>query len=200
MDSTAFLASYMTELRDCLDQVSLDQVQRVVTMLQRVREQDGVVYVLGNGGSAATASHLASDLGRARAGSGGRGLRAECLTDNMAAFTATANDTGYEGAFAEMLALRARPGDVVLAISGSGDSPNVIRAVEEARRRGASTVALVGFGGGELAGKVDLCVCVESRHYGAVEDLHLALGHMLAMSLAGQRRMQDPSRRPDSSL
>ncbi len=200
MDTTEFVQSYLEELRACLDQVSPDQVQQVVRLLREAMEQQRVVYVLGNGGSAATASHVASDLSRARAGSGKPGLRAECLTDNIAAFTATANDTGFEGAFAEMLALRARPGDVVVAISGSGDSPNVLRAVEQARRQGAATVALVGFGGGALAGCVDLAICVQSRHYGAVEDLHLALGHMLSMSLAGQQRIKDPSRRPPSSL
>lgn len=200
MDTTEFLKSYVTEFKACLDQVSPDQVQQVVRLLRLALEQERVVYLLGNGGSAATASHIASDLGRVRAGSGQPGLRVECLTDNVAALTATANDTGYEGAFAEMLALRARPGDVVIAISGSGDSPNVIRAVEQARREGASTVALVGFGGGELVKGVDLSICVESRHYGVVEDLHLALGHMISISLAGERRMLDPSRRPPSSL
>ena len=109
MDTTEFVQSYLEELRACLDQVSPDQVQQVVRLLREAMEQQRVVYVLGNGGSAATASHVASDLSRARAGSGKPGLRAECLTDNIAAFTATANDTGFEGAFAEMLALRSSP-------------------------------------------------------------------------------------------
>ena len=151
-------------------------------------------------GSAATATHIASDLSRARCGSGQPGLRAVSLSDNTAAFSAMANDTGYEGAFAEMLALQARRGDVVIAISGSGNSPNVTRAVEVARDKGAVTVGLIGFGGGELGQKVDHQITVSSRHYGAVEDLHLCLGHMLAMLLAGEERINNPDLRPKSSL
>lgn len=200
MNPVEFAETYMKELRACLGQVSLQQVERVVQALQAAHEQDRTVFVIGNGGSAATASHIASDLSRTQAGTGLPGLRATCLTDNIAAFTATANDTSYEGALAEMLALQVRAGDVVVAISVSGNSPNVIRAVEVARDRGATTVGLVGFGGGELGREVDLQVCVASRHYGAVEDLHLALGHMLSMYLAGPARMQHPDRRPSSSL
>lgn len=200
MDARTFISGYLTHLRTCLDQLDLQQVEGVVQVLRRALDQDATVYVVGNGGSASTATHMASDLSRARCGTGEPGLRAVSLTDNVAAFTAMANDTGYEGAFAEMLALQTRPGDVVLAISGSGNSPNVVRAVEVARERGAVTVGLIGFGGGDLGGVVDHQITVASRHYGAVEDLHLCLGHMLAMMLAGEDRINNPDLRPGSSL
>jgi D-sedoheptulose 7-phosphate isomerase len=200
LDEAQFIKDYFAELRRCLDAVSVEAVQQVVEVLRRAMERDQTVFVIGNGGSAATATHMASDLCRTRAGSGLPGLRAVSLTDNIAAFTATANDTSYEGAFAELLALQVRHGDVVLALSGSGNSPNIVQAVRVARQRGATAVGLVGFGGGELRTEVDLQVTVDSRHYGAVEDLHLALGHLLAMILAGPTRMQDPGARPPSSL
>ncbi len=200
MDTKTFASSYITELKSCLDQISLDQVDQVVEVLRQAMDRDATVYVVGNGGSAATASHMASDLGRARCGSGLPGIRAVSLSDNIAAFTAMANDTGYEGAFAEMLALQVRSADVVIAISGSGNSPNVIQAVEVARKRGAVTIGLIGFGGGDLGAVVDHQITVASRHYGAVEDLHLCLGHMLAMNLAGEERIANPDVRPKSSL
>jgi D-sedoheptulose 7-phosphate isomerase len=200
LDEAQFVEDYFSELRRCLAAVSVEQVLQVAGLLRRAMEQDRTVFVIGNGGSAATASHMASDLCRTRAGSGQPGLRAVSLTDNIAAFTATANDTSYDSAFAELLALQARAGDVLLALSGSGNSPNIVQAVRVARERGATTVGLAGFGGGALGAEVDFLVCVDSRHYGAVEDLHLALGHLLAMILAGPARMSDPGARPPSSL
>ena len=200
MDVTEFARGYITELRACLDQLDLEQVARVVALLAEAQERDSAVFVVGNGGSASTATHMASDLSRSRCGSGKPGLRAVSLTDNIAAFTAFANDTGYDGAFAEMLALQARRGDLVIAISGSGSSPNVVKAVETAKEIGAITIGVIGFGGGDLGQAVDHQVTVKSRHYGAVEDLHLALGHLFAMALAGEDRIKNPDRRPTSSL
>jgi len=197
---TEFARDYLAGLKAAIDEIDPASLERVMEVLLEAKRDRRTVYVLGNGGSAATASHLASDLCRTEAGTGRRGLRAICLTDNVAAFTAVANDTGFETAFAELLALQVRQGDVVIAISGSGSSPNVLQGVEVARRRGATTVALVGFGGGELAALVDLAVCLECRHYGVAEDLHLALAHMIAIYMAGPRRIGQPDQRPGSSL
>ena len=200
MDVTDFAKGYITELRACLDQLDLRQVAAVSELLADAMERDAAVFVVGNGGSAATAQHMASDLCRCRCGSGKPGLRAVSLSDNIAAFTAFSNDTGYDGAFAEMLALQARRGDLVIAISGSGNSPNMVKAVEVAAEKGAITIGIIGFGGGDLADAVDHQITVTSRHYGAVEDLHLALGHLLSMALAGEERIQNPDVRPKSSL
>jgi D-sedoheptulose 7-phosphate isomerase len=196
----AFARGYLSGLKAAIDQIDPKALERVMEVLLEAKRDRRTVYVLGNGGSAATASHLASDLCRTEAGTGRRGLEAICLTDNVAAFTAVANDTGFETAFAELLALQVRQGDVVIAISGSGSSPNVLRGVEVARRRGATTVALVGFGGGDLAELVDHAVCLECRHYGVAEDLHLALAHMITIYMSGPRRIEQPDQRPGSSL
>ena len=200
MKVSDFAAAYLDELRAGLESLELVDLERIVEVLDRARRQGRTVFVVGNGGSAATAAHIASDLSRVTAGTDRGGLRALSLTDNVAAFTAMANDTCYEDAFAEMLSIQAGQDDVVIAISGSGSSENVLRAVEAGRRRGATTIGLVGFGGGELGERVDLRLCLASRHYGVVEDLHLALGHMIAMYLAGGERIEHPDRRPGSSL
>ena len=195
-----YAGAYLDQLRAAIDEIDPAALDQVVAALRRAEAEGRTVYVVGNGGSASTASHLASDLCRTGAGTGRRGLRALCLTDSVAAYTAMANDTGYETAFAELLALQVGEGDVLIAISGSGSSPNVLRAVEVARERGATSVALVGFGGGELARMVDHPVTLKTRHYGVVEDLHLALCHIISMFLAGPQRMGRPDQRPRSSL
>jgi len=197
---TEFAAAYLAQLKQAIDGLDLEALEPVIELLQEAKRERRTVYVVGNGGSAATASHLASDLSRTEAGTGRRGLRAISLTDNVAAFTAMANDTSYETAFAELLALQMRAEDVLIAISGSGVSPNILRAVEVAQRRGATTIGLVGFGGGELAEMVDLCICIDVKHYGVVEDLHLTLAHMISIYLSGRERMEQPDRRPGSSL
>jgi D-sedoheptulose 7-phosphate isomerase len=195
-----FAAAYLSELRTTLADISGDQLARVVAVLEQARRDDSVVYLVGNGGSASLASHFASDLCRCAAGTSSPGLRAISLADNVAALTAMANDTSYDDAIAEMLSLQLRAADVLFAISGSGGSPNLLRAVEIARKRRAVTVGLVGFGGGELARVVDHALCVDVRHYGVVEDAHLAICHILAMYLAGPERMGQPGERPRSSL
>jgi D-sedoheptulose 7-phosphate isomerase len=200
MKVSELVAAYLEQLKSCVDSLAVEQVERVVEVLQRAKRDGRCIFVVGNGGSAATASHLAGDLCRSDAGTGGHGLRSICLTDNTAALTAMANDHGYESALAELLALQVRAGDVLVAISGSGSSPNILRAVEVASARGATTVALIGFGGGELLNLVDHAICVETRHYGVVEDVHLVVSHLLSFLLSGQQRIDHPDRRPASSL
>lgn len=200
MQVKEFAAAYLADLKAAVDALDIDAISPVIDVLLEAKRERRSVYVVGNGGSAATATHLASDLCRTEAGTGRRGLRAVSLTDNVSAFTAMANDTSYEQAFAELLALHVAAGDVVIAISGSGNSPNILAAVDVARARGAKTIGIVGFGGGALAERVDLVLCLGSRNYGVVEDLHLAMAHIISMFLAGPERMEHPDRRPGSSL
>ncbi len=197
MDITELTRTFLAELRSCLDAVDPDRVAHAAGALCEVRDADGTVFFAGNGGSAATASHIASDLCHAQAGGGG--LRAVCLTDNVAALTASANDTTYEDALAELVARQARPGDALVVLSGSGSSPNVVRAARVARRMGL-VVGMVGWGGGDLAPEVDHLLVCRARHYGAVESLHLALGHLLSMYLCGPERAASPDQRPGSAL
>jgi D-sedoheptulose 7-phosphate isomerase len=157
----------------------------VAGILRGARERGSSVFVIGNGGSAATASHLAADLANAPRRAGQRPLRVLSLADNVACLSALGNDEGYEQTFASQVDACVRPDDVVLAISASGNSPNLLRAIELAKARGAITAGLVGFDGGELRRLVDQAVFVPSPigAYGPVEDVHLMLGHILTKCL-----------------
>jgi D-sedoheptulose 7-phosphate isomerase len=157
----------------------------VVELIMRAHDDGRHVYILGNGGSASTASHFACDLSKATICGNGPRLRVTSLTDNIALLTAWANDTSYERVFAEQLLSLAAPGDVVVIISASGDSPNVLAAARAARELGATTVALVGFGGGVLKQVVDVAIHVKSYDYGVVEDCQLVLEHAITASVRG---------------
>ena len=138
---------------------------------------------MGNGGSASTASHFACDLGKGTVVNGRKRLRVLSLNDNMAIITALSNDLNYDAVFKEQLINLVAPGDVVIAITASGNSPNILKAVEYARKRGAITVALTGFNGGELASMTNDCIIVFSKDYGQIEDTHLVLGHMISQNM-----------------
>jgi D-sedoheptulose 7-phosphate isomerase len=178
-----FVSSYCRGLEACRQEVPLEDLERVLQAILKAYETDRTVFVLGNGGSASTASHLACDMGKGTAVPGQRRLRVVSLADNQALLTAWANDTCYEMVFKEQLENLLQPGDVVIAISASGNSPNVLRAVEYAKEQGAVTIGLIGFGGGKLKRLVDLDITVSSRNYGQVEDYHLTLNHIISQYL-----------------
>ncbi len=173
------LTQYMRDLQRAMVALDLQAVRRLRDACAEVRAHHGRIFVCGNGGSAATASHMANDLGKGA--SYGRTLRfrALALTDCVPWLTALANDASYSEVFAEQLRNFAEPGDLLIAISGSGNSPNVLRAVEVARQIGLRTAGLTGFGGGQLASQVDLPVVVDSHHMGRVEDVHLIVVHLI---------------------
>lgn len=179
---------YVRYLRALLETIDLMEIQRVVETLRSARARGASVYVIGNGGSASTASHMATDLGKLPERDGTKPLRVMSMTDNASWITALANDEGFEQAFAGQLKKIVVFGDIVVAISASGDSPNVLRAVELARDRGATTIGLVGFDGGALKSLVDILVHIRSvpGRYGPVEDAHLALNHIITECLAQQ--------------
>ncbi len=177
-----FARSYLTGFGECLDSLSLHQVADVIACLERAYEDGSQVFVMGNGGSAATASHMAVDLGKTvlpADSNGTRRFRVTSLTDNVPWMTAIANDLGYEHVFAEQLRNHISPGDVVVAITGSGNSPNIVEGVRVALEHGATTIGLLGFDGGAVKDLVDLYVLVRSDHYGFVEDVHSMLSHLV---------------------
>lgn len=176
---------YLGEFAALLDRVNLGDVERVVEHLRTVRDADGTVYVAGNGGSAATASHWANDLGKATKASSRAFMRVMCLSDNVSWLTALANDEGYDRAFSGQLENFAGPGDVFVAISASGNSQNLIEAAELARERGVLTVGLLGFDGGRLKEMVDefLWLPTEPGQYGLVESGHTVLCDILTTCL-----------------
>ena len=138
------------------------------------------VIIMGNGGSASTASHFARDLRIGSAAKGKPRVRVTSITDNMAMITSLANDIDYGSIFKEQLVGQLDEGDVVIGISASGNSPNVLEAVKYAHENGAITIALTGFDGGKLKGLVDKAIIVASRDYGQVEDAHLCLAHIIS--------------------
>ncbi len=180
---------YLDELKTLLDNLPLAQVRRAAEVLFRAYETDHTLFVFGNGGSAALASHMASDLGKAThvpgpaSLQGVKRLKVLALTDNVPLLTAWANDSSYENAFAGQMENFIQAGDVALAISGSGNSPSVLRALELARRAGATTLGLAGCGGGRMKDLLDCPIVVPSHNMQQVEDAHLVLAHMIFLDL-----------------
>ena len=177
----AFAEGYVRYLVDVLEQVDKDAIARFADALLAARERDARVFFLGTGGSAATASHWVSDLTRWR----GRPFRALSLTENVAVLTAVANDHGYSHVFTQQLENLMSAGDLVVAISVSGNSPNVVEAIEYANDNGAVTVGLTGFDGGRLAELAQIQVHAPTNRgeYGPAEDVHMILDHLVTAYL-----------------
>ena len=176
-------SQYIASLQPVLADLAAVDFRQVEAILLRAREEGRTVFIIGNGGSAATASHMANDLNKGAAVAGQRRFRALALTDNVPLITAWANDTQYEQIFVEQMANFFHPGDVLIAISGSGNSPNIIAALEWARNEGAVTIGLTGGSGGRLLGLVDCCLLVPSNRMEQIEDMHLVLAHAICVSL-----------------
>jgi D-sedoheptulose 7-phosphate isomerase len=175
--------AYLDRLKAVIDRLDLRQVQDVVERLVDAHARGGFVYVFGNGGSAATASHFVNDFNKGASAGLSRKFRLCCLNDNVPTLLAIANDVGYDDVFRAQLENYLERGDLVVAISGSGNSPNVLKAVDYARRRGAETIGLVGYDGGRLKGLVDHCIHVPADDMQLVEDLHLVMNHVMMTAL-----------------
>jgi D-sedoheptulose 7-phosphate isomerase len=188
-DVFGLVESYCLELHQVLDQLSTAAVQGIAQEILAAYGRAGQIFVFGNGGSAATASHMACDLGKNTAVHGAPRLCVHSLVDNTALLTALANDLGYEAIFSEQL-LQAplQATDLVIAISGSGNSPNVLAGVATARAVGARTVAITGFDGGRLAPAVDVALVVASGCMEIVEDVHLVINHAITTAVRAALR------------
>jgi D-sedoheptulose 7-phosphate isomerase len=187
--ASAVISAHVANVRRALAEVPISSVQRMADVFREARDRGSFIYIAGNGGSSSTASHWVNDLGKATKRSGRRPLRVMCLSDNISWFSALSNDEGYERAFAGQLENFAKPGDVLTCISASGNSPNLVRAVELASSRDMTTIALVGFDGGVLKDIVDEVVCVhtEKGAYELVEDVHSAICHAITRCLVADR-------------
>ena len=178
---------YFEELQRVMVSFPKDGIDQIADTLVRAYDAGRTVYLCGNGGSAALASHFACDLGKGTAYcNGGKRLRALALTDNLPTLTAWANDSSYEDVFSEQLRNFVQPGDVAVAISGSGNSKNVLNALQVAREAGATTVGISGFQGGEMKSLCDICVIVPSNNMQIIEDLHLAMAHSIFRIVYGR--------------
>jgi D-sedoheptulose 7-phosphate isomerase len=182
------IQNYISTLQLTMDQLPQQLIADVVEVLQQARRKGNQVFILGNGGSASTASHFACDLAKNTRQEGLPHFRVIGLTDNMAMFSALANDEGYENVFSEQLASLVRPGDIVIAISASGNSKNVINAAETAHRYDATLIGFTGFDGGRLGQLANINIQVNSNIIEHVEDIHLMLEHLIVSSIKGQVR------------
>jgi D-sedoheptulose 7-phosphate isomerase len=174
-----FVEDYFERLRRLIDKMPVERIEAIGEILLDAYRHDKQVFVVGNGGSAATASHMACDLGKNTIQPNVRRFRITSLTDNVPLLTALANDGGYGQVFSEQLMNLIRPGDVLIALSGSGRSPNILEAIRYARSQSATVVALLGFDGGEAVALADEYVLVPSDDYGLIEDMHMILDHVL---------------------
>ena len=171
---------YIEQLHAALDTIDLTKVDEAIALFRDVRNAGGTIFVCGNGGSAATASHFVTDMVKGASYGRHQRFRILALTDSAPTLTAYANDVSYDCVFVEQLRNFARPGDLVMAISGSGNSPNVVRAIEYANSAGCQTLALTGFDGGRLARAARLNIHVPVPHMGRVEDAHTVVCHMIS--------------------
>ena len=178
-----FIQDYLSTLQLTMDQLPRQLIADVIDILQQARVKGSQVFILGNGGSASTASHFACDLAKNTRKESLPHFRVISLTDNMAMFSALANDEGYENVFSEQLVGLIRPGDIVIAISASGNSKNVIKAAKVAHRYEATVIAFTGFDGGRLGPMADINIHVNSNIIEHVEDIHLMLEHLIVKSI-----------------
>ena len=181
-----FIRDYISALQLTMDQLPRQLIVDVIDLLQQARRKGNQVFTLGNGGSASTASHIACDLAKNTRQDGMPHYRVIALTDNMAMFSALANDEGYESVFSEQLVGLIKPGDIVIAISASGNSRNVIKAVETAHRQEATVIGFTGFDGGRLGQLANIHIHVNSNIIEHVEDIHLMLAHLIIKTIKEQ--------------
>jgi D-sedoheptulose 7-phosphate isomerase len=181
--SNHLFEEYLERLKSALNGVDRVALDRAVEALFQCYQARGSVFVIGNGGSASTATHMACDLSKGPTPPGKRGLVVWSLTDNPALLTAIGNDISYDEIFSEMIQQRMRSGDILIAISASGNSPNIVKALKAAKKIGCPIIGMTGFSGGVLAEEADIQLHAADTTYGPVEDVHLICNHYLVESL-----------------
>ena len=179
MMTTTFPERYKSALFQAIDTIDLERVRQAIDILAQARDEGRHIFVCGNGGSASTASHFVCDMVKGASFNRAKRFRIMALTDSLPTLTAYSNDVHYDCVFVEQLKNFAQPGDVVMAISGSGNSPNVLRAIEYAGSIGCRTIALTGRDGGKLAPLAELNIQVSNPHMGRIEDGHMIAAHMI---------------------
>ncbi len=193
-ETSAFVPAqqYLSSVARVIEQVPAAIVDEIVVALAMAYDENRAVFVYGNGGSAALASHAACDLGKGTACDGLRRFRVMSLTDNLPLITAWANDFGYEYVFAEQLRNLAQPNDVCVAISASGNSPNVLNALRVGRDAGAFNIGITGFNGGKLKHLCDICLVVPSENMQFIEDAHLCIMHCMFTAVRSHIQRSHP--------
>lgn len=194
-DILRFIDSYFQEVVKCIVLLEKQSIEEIIEMIMQAYKTDRNIYILGNGGGASAASHMACDLGKGTLAQVYDGkekrLHVLSLTDNVALMTAYANDLSYDDIFVQQLRNLVKRDDVVIAISGSGNTKNVLKAVFYAKKVGAKTIGLTGFNtGGKLAQIVNVPLIIQTDHYGPLEDLHMMIGHLVAACIASAKYLE----------
>ncbi|NMB89488.1 MAG: SIS domain-containing protein [Chloroflexi bacterium] len=187
MQTEQYIETYFSDLKKVIDALPRATIAQVYQKLDECQRSGKTLFVFGNGGSGATASHIVCDMGKNTRGSAKPRLRVVGLNDNMAIFSAYANDEGYDRVFAEQIISLGDPGDLVLAISGSGNSPNVLEGIRAAKEKGMFTIGLTGYSGGKMKDLVDLPLVVPVNDMEQIEDVHMILDHLITGLLRGGR-------------
>ena len=177
-----FVKKYLSEAQDIISRLPVKKIDLAIDMLFEAYQDNKQVFFMGNGGSASTASHMANDFLKFIHKEPGKHLKTLSLTDSLPSLTAISNDEGYEKVFVNQLKIFLKKNDVVIAISASGNSPNVVNALQYAKDNGAKTIGFVGFDGGKVKNTVDVCIHAKTPKgwYGPVEDIHLILNHVIS--------------------
>jgi len=191
-----FIQDYINEVKSALDSLNVNEINRAITLIFDAYQRGSRVFILGNGGSASTATHMACDLGKGTLSrfydNKEKRLRVMSLSDNIALLTAYANDLSFDHAFVQQLRNLVEKKDLVIVLSGSGNSTNLVKAIKYAKSYGVETIGILGFhNGGKLAELVDCSIIVQSNHYGPIEDVHLVMNHLLASCFVKIKRDYD---------
>ncbi|MDO8686144.1 MAG: SIS domain-containing protein [Clostridiales bacterium] len=189
--TTANLIEYVVNFKLICDQLPVDDIARMVDILWNAVNEGKAIYTMGNGGHCNTASHMINDLAKHTSSSDDKKavvadnlkFRTMCLNDSMSFVTGLGNDMGFDSIFSEQIANWVQPGDVVIGISGSGNSENILKAFRVAKSKGATSICLAGFKGGKSKDEADLCIVVPCNKMVMVEDFHLMISHMVADEL-----------------
>lgn len=177
-----YLQRYIEAQTETLHSIPIEKVQQLIAIFGNAVKEDKQIFVFGNGGSAANASHFVTDLGKSASDKIGKRFRCMSLNDNVSWLTALGNDYAYEDVFFRQLENYARPGDLCMALSVSGRSPNIINALSWGKKNALYTIALTGMSGKKLEGEVDFSIIINSDHYGRVEDAQMGICHMVCYS------------------
>ncbi|NLO83668.1 MAG: SIS domain-containing protein [Clostridiales bacterium] len=174
-----FIKKYLDELKRALDDLNTEELSKIIDILQKAHENKRRIFVMGNGGSAATANHFTCDFGKNAIRDDERRIKIISLSDNISYITAYGNDIGYEYVFIEQLKNLMESGDIVVAISASGNSPNIIKAVEYAKEKGGVVIGLTGGKGGKLKELADIGIVANINTYEQIEDIHMIITHII---------------------
>jgi len=173
------IKKYFNTVSNILDSIPVEKIDKIINVLIDAYEKRNQVFIFGNGGSAATSSHFACDLGKGVETSGSKRYKVYSLADCVPLMTAWANDTDYEFIFSRQMENFIEKGDIAFALSGSGNSKNVLNALEFAREKGVLTIGLTGFSGGKMKDLCDICIIVENNNMQQIEDVHMILCHVI---------------------